>query len=108
MDRQAIFTIAKKYCYQLICQGDQIWPNVKINGISEEDLKNEENDFCQPFKDLNYRVSLKSPSQSLEKVVPFLIYILAKLEDERIKPYDARRLPLPVTLLTLASYHHIC
>ncbi|KAI9483863.1 MAG: hypothetical protein EXX96DRAFT_477245, partial [Benjaminiella poitrasii] len=109
IERKVINDIAEKYCYQLICQGTPEWPNT-TNDLNIQDIRQRITNFCLPLKDLlNIRATLVTLSQSPDKTIPLLLFLLAELEQDHRNstPYDVRRLPLPrlSSVLPSPTYH---
>jgi hypothetical protein len=95
MNPDYIAKIAKEFCYQMVCQGDPVWPkNIQLSEGQKARIK----EVCTPLAShIDVKVTLKSLSASPGKFVPSLAYILSEYEREHLahNHYDVRRLPLP-------------
>ncbi|GAA5817579.1 hypothetical protein MFLAVUS_011127 [Mucor flavus] len=95
MNPDHIAKISKEFCYQMVCQGDPVWPkNIQLSEGQQARIK----EVCTPLSShIDIKVTLKSLSASPGKFVRSLAYILSEYEREHLahNPYDVRRLLLP-------------
>ena len=95
MSPDHVAKIAKEFCYQMVCQGDPVWPkNIQLSEGEQSKIK----EVCTPLSThVDVQVTLKPLSASPGKFVRYLAYILFEYEREDLahNPYDVRRLPLP-------------
>ena len=96
--------IAKKFCYQIVCQGDPVWPkNIQLSEVEQSRIK----EVCTPLSThiIDAQVTLKSLSSPPAKIICSLAYILSEYEREHLahNSYDVRHLPLPRLLAILLS-----
>ncbi|KAG2203207.1 hypothetical protein INT46_008991 [Mucor plumbeus] len=95
MSPDHVAKVAKEFCYQMVCQGNPVWPkSIQLSEGEQSRIK----EVCMPLSThIDVQVTLKSLSASPGKFVRFLAYILSEYEREHLahNPYDVRRLPLP-------------
>ncbi|KAG2202343.1 hypothetical protein INT46_004668 [Mucor plumbeus] len=95
MSPDHVAKIAKEFCYQMVYQGNPVWPkNIQLSEGEQSRIK----EACIPLSThIDVQVTLKSLSASPEKFVRSLAYILPEYEREHLahNPYDVRRLSLP-------------
>jgi len=95
MSPDHVAKVAKEFCYQMVCQGNPVWPkSIQLSEGEQSRIK----EVCMPLSThIDVQVTLKSLSASPGKFVRSLAYILSEYEREHLahNPYDVRRLPLP-------------